>query len=321
MTTVAEKVAEKMGKPDGMPTDVFFKNNKTAARVLSNVMAKAEIAKNKTMMMAAKGGYVGYAEGGDTETTATTTPVEPDDVPTKTPEEMAEEIQRGQQESVYKAFTDPSNLMKTPEVATIDPTATGTALDPTTGQITTATPQVDPSAIAAATTAATPDTVTPETVDAKTAAPEVTTALASVDPVTGVVSDAAKVTAATMDPTTTGVKDLTAAQGEAVVMTNPVQREIQDGELVSGAADATKAAAFTEQVQAATATPSEKATVQGQLSTLMADFEGGATPAWAAGAMRAANAAMAARGLGASSMAGQAVVQGCYGVCITCCYG
>ena len=28
MTTVAEKVAEKMGKPDGMPTDVFFKNNK-----------------------------------------------------------------------------------------------------------------------------------------------------------------------------------------------------------------------------------------------------------------------------------------------------
>ena len=248
------------------------------------------------------------AEGGDTETTATTT-ADPDTVAAKTPEEMAEEIQRGQQESVYKAFTDPSNLMKTPEVATIDPTATGTALDPTTGQITTATPQVDPSAIATATTAATPDAVTSETVDAKTAAPEVTTALAGVDPVTGVVSDAAKVTAATMDPTTTGVKDLTAAQGEAVVMTNPVQREIQDGELVSGAADATKAAAFTEQVQAATATPSEKATVQGQLSTLMADFEGGETPAWAAGAMRAANAAMAARGLGASSMAGQAVVQ------------
>ena len=166
-----------------------------------------------------------------------------------------------------------------------------------------------PSGVATATTAATPDAVTSETVDAKTASGEVTTALADVDPVTGVVSDAAKVTAATMDPATTGVKDLTAAQGEAVVMTNPVQREIQDGELISGVADATKAAAFTEQVQAATATPSEKATVQGQLSTLMADFEGGETPAWAAGAMRAATAAMAARGLGASSMAGQAIIQ------------
>ena len=41
----------------------------------------------------------------------------------------------------------------------------------------------------------------------------------------------------------------------------------------------------------------------------MQDFQGGKTPAWAAGAMRAANAAMAARGLGASSMAGMAVVQ------------
>ena len=50
-------------------------------------------------------------------------------------------------------------------------------------------------------------------------------------------------------------------------------------------------------------------TVKAQLDDLMSDFEGGATPAWAAGAMRAANAAMAARGLGASSMAGQAIIQ------------
>ena len=62
-------------------------------------------------------------------------------------------------------------------------------------------------------------------------------------------------------------------------------------------------------MQAATASPSQKATVAGQLDTLMANFEGGATPAWAAGAMRTATATMAARGLGASSMAGQAIVQ------------
>ena len=50
-------------------------------------------------------------------------------------------------------------------------------------------------------------------------------------------------------------------------------------------------------------------TVQAQLEGLMEDFEGGATPAWAAGAMRQATATLAARGLGASSMAGQAIVQ------------
>ena len=41
----------------------------------------------------------------------------------------------------------------------------------------------------------------------------------------------------------------------------------------------------------------------------MQDFQGGNTPSWAAGAMRNANAAMAARGLSASSMAGMAIVQ------------
>lgn len=49
-------------------------------------------------------------------------------------------------------------------------------------------------------------------------------------------------------------------------------------------------------------------TVQGQLTALMRDFDDG-TPAWAAGAIRAANAAMASRGLGGSSMAGSAVLQ------------
>ena len=125
----------------------------------------------------------------------------------------------------------------------------------------------------------------------------------------GEVSADATVVGATTDPTKTGVMDLTAAQGTATMVNSPAQREIQAGEIISGAADAEKAAAFNEQIQAATATPSDKATVQGQLSNLMQDFEGGTTPAWAAGAMRAATAQMAARGLGASSMAGQAIVQ------------
>jgi hypothetical protein len=49
-------------------------------------------------------------------------------------------------------------------------------------------------------------------------------------------------------------------------------------------------------------------TVQGQLSKLMLDFDDG-TPSWAAGAIRAANAALSGRGLGASSMAGTAILE------------
>ena len=41
----------------------------------------------------------------------------------------------------------------------------------------------------------------------------------------------------------------------------------------------------------------------------MTQFQGTNPPAWAAGAIRTANAQMAARGLSASSLAGQAIVQ------------
>lgn len=107
----------------------------------------------------------------------------------------------------------------------------------------------------------------------------------------------------------TSVANVEAAQGTGILMDNPVQRQIQDGELISGVANAQTAAAFNEEIQAATATPTKQATVQGQLETLMAQFEGGETPAWAAGSMRSAMATLSARGLGASSLAGQAVIQ------------
>jgi len=107
----------------------------------------------------------------------------------------------------------------------------------------------------------------------------------------------------------TSVSSLDAAQGTAIKVDAPAARQIQDGEIIDGVADAAKAAKFTEQIQAAEATPTKQATVKGQLAELMQDFEGGETPAWAAGAMRAATSAMAARGLGSSSMAGQAIIQ------------
>jgi hypothetical protein len=223
-------------------------------------------------------------------------------------QQASEQVAAGQRNLVSSAITDPAGLTTPQTVAAIDPNAAGTNIAVGTGQ-TGILPAATAGTVDTPATAATPTDITTSTMQAATSQPAVTTAVAGTEAAQGTLSDGSTVTAATMTPTDTAVSDLTAAQGEAIVMDNPVQREIQQGELISGAADATKAAAFTEQIQAATATPSDQATVKGQLTGLMQDFEGGATPVWAAGALRNATAAMAARGLGASSMAGQALVQ------------
>jgi len=151
--------------------------------------------------------------------------------------------------------------------------------------------------------------VTAETYDATKSTDEVKTALeANLPAQTDPDDPRAKVVAA--QQTKSAVSDLEAAQGNAYIMENPVQREIQDGELISGVADAEKASKFTEQIQAATATPSEKATVQGQLASLTENFDANNPPAWAAGTLRAVQGQLASRGLGASSLAGQALIQG-----------
>ena len=109
--------------------------------------------------------------------------------------------------------------------------------------------------------------------------------------------------------TASSVGNLSAAQGNATLMSNPVQRQIQSGEIITGAANAETASTYTEQIQAATATPTTQATVQGQLAQLTNNFDASNPPAWAAGALRGVQAQMASRGLGASSIAGQAMVQ------------
>ena len=105
------------------------------------------------------------------------------------------------------------------------------------------------------------------------------------------------------------IRDVQAAQGTGQQIVSPSKRALQQGELVSGAANAEQSAQFLEGIEAATGAPSSAATVQGQLTNLMSDFEGGKPPPWAAGAMRQATAIMAQRGMAASSMAGQALVQ------------
>ena len=179
----------------------------------------------------------------------------------------------------------------------------GQFIDPRSGQVYGS--SALPTALATTTQAGMPQATPTTLMTAATGAEAVDEAVSGMQPAQGEITDQELVTGQE------GVSSLNidAAQGTATMMTNPVTREIQSGELISGAADAQKAAKFTEQIQAATAEPSQKATVQGQLEGLMQQFEGGDTPAWAAGAMRNAMGAMAARGLGASSLAGQAAVQ------------
>ncbi len=161
----------------------------------------------------------------------------------------------------------------------------------------------------AGTTTATPQTATEaNTVQAQAISPAVTDAINTLEAAQGTVG--AQSQSVAQQQTTSSVSELNAAQGVATQMVNPVQRQIQSGELISGAADAETASTYAEQIQAATATPTEKATVAGQLASLTANFDASNPPAWAAGTLRAVQAQMANRGLGASSMAGQAMIQG-----------
>ena len=164
-----------------------------------------------------------------------------------------------------------------------------------------------PTALATTTMAEVPTPTDASVMTPELASANVTNTLSTVQAAQTTQDPRAQVVAAQQTKSTVG--DLDAAQGTATVLTNPIQREIQAGELVSSTANAERAKAFTEQIEAATATPTDKATVAGQLASLTADFDATNPPAWAAGAIRGVNAVMQQRGLGASSIAGQALVQ------------
>jgi hypothetical protein len=170
------------------------------------------------------------------------------------------------------------------------------------GQLTGTTPNA--AATQAAYTAAEAPTATAANLaTTSTAAPAVSTNLAGVNAAQGTVSTDAQVTAA--QQVGTSVSGLDAAQTTATQVEGAPTRTLEGGELVNPVADAAKAAAFTETITAAQADPSSRATVQGQIATLMTSFDEGKTPAWAAGAMRNVTAQLASRGIGSSSMAGQ----------------
>lgn len=208
-----------------------------------------------------------------------------------------------QREQVYQlqnqALTDPSSLVTQTQVAQIDPNATGTSIDPATGQLTAAAPQITGAA-------PTPAAI----VDAASSQDSVQQAVDQLSAAQGQVSDNAQVTAATTDPTQMAQLDMDVEQiDQAQTVDAPDARALESGELVAGSTVDMDRVDSAVTATAAQADPSSMATVQGQLGQLMQQFDGGNPPAWAAGALRNATSVMAARGLGASSMAGQALVQ------------
>jgi hypothetical protein len=210
-------------------------------------------------------------------------------------------------------------------------TTTGTAsADPYTADATVTAPKIDTTG----TTAATPDQQTatgytaekvtdttgvaaPSAIDTtgydvtKTAE-DVGKALEKLTPATGTVSEGAQATAATADPRDSAVMAVDTPQiTQAQTVQAPDALQVKDEELISSAVDMGKAEQLAQATEAAAVTGqvSEMGTVQGQMAKLMADFDSTNPPAWAAGALRSAAATMAARGLSASSMAAQAIVQ------------
>jgi|TARA_R100001126_G_scaffold32589_1_gene18308 hypothetical protein len=176
-------------------------------------------------------------------------------------------------------------------------------IDPIVGQATAVqipqATQVDPAVAAAPTQAAVP------TVTAAAAAPAIQAL-----PGTAQALEAPTQTVEAAQQAESQLANLQAAQAaQAAQVQAPTARTLQAGEQIAlPTGQAAQAATFVAPT-AVTAAPTEAATVQGQLTTLLQQFEEGEVPTWAKGAVRAAQQTLLTRGLGASSIAGQAVVQ------------
>ncbi|MDA7684397.1 hypothetical protein N8571_02315 [Akkermansiaceae bacterium] len=291
-----QKIATRMGYAGSMEKfDDYLKQNPDKEREMIVYRSKAQ--------EMAKGGVVKLQTGGVTPIT------QPD--PRGLPQQNIPQLDVPTDSTIGQVSSQQAITPALPTGGTTVPVGTQLTqeqmLAPTSGQVS-GTVSV-PTAMAQTTMAEQPTATTANVMDAQGVAEQVNTSLDTLQAAqTNTTDPRTQVLAA--QQTATSVGNLNSAQGNATLLQNPVQRQIQDGELVSGAANAETASTYAEQIQAATATPSSQATVQGQLATLTADFDASNPPAWAAGTLRAVQAQMAQRGLGASSMAGQAMIQG-----------
>ena len=285
-----QKIANKMGYQGAMENfDNYLEQNPDKQR---EMIVYQDAAKQM-----AKGGVVKLQTGGQVQ-------------PRQLSQSYVPPQQSAQGKQIGQVAAERMQTPGLPTGATITPVGTkieqGQIVDPRAGQMQ-GDIAVDP-ALATTTITTQPTVTQANLMDVDQRSQQVDTTLDAVQTAqTNEDDPRAKVVAA--QQTASSVGNINAAQGNAIKMDNPVQRSIQDGELVTGVANAQTASQFAEQIQAAETTPSEQATVQGQLASLTQNFDATNPPAWAAGALRGVQAAMAQRGLGASSIAGQAMVQ------------
>jgi hypothetical protein len=207
-----------------------------------------------------------------------------------------------------QVYANPAGAVAAAPVSYIDPNTPGSVIESTAGRAQDTAPMVESDQVAqisAATTADTPQKIGASQVDPNYVFSDVQNATAGM---TAAQSTGPTQTIDAAQQTDTSLSGLTSATGDSVDVTGAPTRTLEtiDGqsELITGTGvDQSKVlSAFGEgEIKAAS--------VQDELTGLMRQFEGGETPAWAAGSMRSAMATLAARGLGASSMAGQAVIQ------------
>lgn len=182
----------------------------------------------------------------------------------------------------------------------ISPTARAGAAQTITG--------TTPAAVSLATM---PTKLTAEQVTASTAYPEMAKVLDGFTPATGTLSEEATVEAAQAGPTAlVGAAEKAAQIAKPVTVVAPTARTMGEAEKIAGSAvEMVKVEEELAKATAAQGVVTEDMTVQGQLAKLTANFDAKNPPPWASGALRAVTAEMAARGLGASSLAGAALVQ------------
>ena len=191
----------------------------------------------------------------------------------------AEDIQEGQQKLIGDAIIAPEKTLVKPEVDKIDPDTKGTNIKEDAGQVTPDAPKADIAQVDYVKLADDP-TATPVTkATTATSADKMKELMDKVDPQTGDVTK--EVVGQTKEDT--AVSDLDAAQIDTPqTVKDAPTRKIEAGEMI----DETP---VVDQRRVREETQATAASVQDELSTLMAQFDDGQTPAWAAGSMRKAN--------------------------------
>ena len=197
--------------------------------------------------------------------------------------------------------------------ATQTPTEAAQLVNPATAQLT-GDVTIGQAGQAQTSQGAGPDAITAASVTAAQAAPDVrdlaaqTVASQKGSP-TKAISAAQQAGAGDVRVIDTAVSQLQGAQTAGAQVQAPTPRQLQAGETIAAPRRIGAKEAGVEQVNAAVATPSSQATVQGQLASLISEFTDTEVPLWARGAVDNARAVLMQRGIGASSMAGQAIVE------------